>query len=175
MKNMKRLIAVVMVLAMALCFAACTDPQTDPSTTVSTAHTHTYGAEWKSDAENHWNECACGEKSNSAAHADANTDGKCDVCAAEVAVEDPEPSHIVKVVDQDGNPVAGVYVQLCDDGSCYAPVVTDENGVAEFFKPGITGAMTKVMMAEGYTFSEEYTNFAEGENTVTLTITKNAE
>ena len=41
---------------------------------------HKYGTEWKSDADNHWNECACGEKVNAAAHKDENGDGKCDVC-----------------------------------------------------------------------------------------------
>ena len=76
----------------------------------------------------------------------------------------------------DGNlicSVAGVMVQLCDEGACYAPVTTDDNGVAEFFmEKDIVGAMTKVMMAAGYEFSTEYTMFAEGENTVTLTVTK---
>ena len=42
---------------------------------------HTHGTEWKNDADNHWNECDCGDKANIAAHADINTDGKCDVCA----------------------------------------------------------------------------------------------
>ena len=42
---------------------------------------HTHGTEWKNDADNHWNECNCGDKANIAAHADINTDGKCDVCA----------------------------------------------------------------------------------------------
>ena len=42
---------------------------------------HTHGTEWKNDADNHWNECACGDKANIVAHADINTDGKCDVCA----------------------------------------------------------------------------------------------
>ena len=41
---------------------------------------HKYGTEWKSDADNHWNECACGDKANIAAHKDENADGKCDVC-----------------------------------------------------------------------------------------------
>ena len=47
-------------------------------------HTHAYGASWKSDADNHWNECVCGEKANAAAHKDENGDGKCDVCEYEV-------------------------------------------------------------------------------------------
>ena len=44
------------------------------------ANAHSHGTEWKSDKDNHWNECACGDKSNTAAHKDENSDGKCDVC-----------------------------------------------------------------------------------------------
>ena len=44
------------------------------------ANAHSHGTEWKSDKDNHWNECACGDKANSAAHKDENKDGKCDVC-----------------------------------------------------------------------------------------------
>ena len=56
-----------------------------------TEHTHAHGTEWKKDANNHWNECACGDKANKAAHADANVDGKCDVCAYEVAADNDNP------------------------------------------------------------------------------------
>ena len=43
-------------------------------------HTHNYGSDWKADADEHWNECECGDKANKAAHADENNDGKCDIC-----------------------------------------------------------------------------------------------
>ena len=49
-------------------------------------HTHAHGTDWKSDKDNHWNECACGDKANTAAHTDANTDGKCDVCEYNVGL-----------------------------------------------------------------------------------------
>ncbi|MBO5912132.1 MAG: hypothetical protein J6Q76_01520, partial [Clostridia bacterium] len=49
-------------------------------------HTHAYGAAWKSDADNHWYECVCGEKANAAAHKDENSDGKCDVCEYNVGL-----------------------------------------------------------------------------------------
>ena len=42
--------------------------------------THTHGTEYKNDATNHWNECACGDKANVAPHADTNNDEKCDTC-----------------------------------------------------------------------------------------------
>ena len=49
-------------------------------------HTHAHGTDWKSDKDNHWNECACGDEANTAAHADANSDGKCDVCEYNVGL-----------------------------------------------------------------------------------------
>ncbi|MBR3963789.1 MAG: sortase B protein-sorting domain-containing protein [Clostridia bacterium] len=52
------------------------------------AHTHAYGTEWKSDKDNHWNECVCGDKANTVAHKDENTDGKCDTCEYVVSVPD---------------------------------------------------------------------------------------
>ena len=31
-------------------------------------HTHSYGSKWKNDADNHWHECSCGDKKDTAAH-----------------------------------------------------------------------------------------------------------
>ena len=49
-------------------------------------HTHNHGTEWKSDKKNHWNECACGDKANTAKHKDADKDGFCDTCQYEVGI-----------------------------------------------------------------------------------------
>lgn len=56
------------------------------------AAAHNYGTAWKSDANNHWNECACGDKANVAPHADADTNGKCDVCDRTVPITKIENS-----------------------------------------------------------------------------------
>ncbi len=54
---------------------------------------HTHGTEWKNDADNHWNECTCGDKANVAAHADSNSDEKCDACSyAMPKAEENDPS-----------------------------------------------------------------------------------
>ena len=64
-------------------------------------HTHSYGSEWKSDADKHWHECSCGDKKDTAAHtagkwiidtpATATTDGskhkECTVCGYTMATE----------------------------------------------------------------------------------------
>ena len=54
--------------------------------TPTLGHTHAHGTEWKSDKDNHWNECACGDKANTAAHSDTNKDGKCDICEYNVGL-----------------------------------------------------------------------------------------
>ena len=43
-------------------------------------HTHSYG-DWQKDETNHWRECACGEKADSAAHSyDNDADTTCNFC-----------------------------------------------------------------------------------------------
>ena len=41
---------------------------------------HNHGTTWESDANNHWNECTCGDKANVGTHADGDNNGKCDTC-----------------------------------------------------------------------------------------------
>ncbi|MBQ9103867.1 MAG: hypothetical protein IJY57_02120 [Clostridia bacterium] len=43
-------------------------------------HNHDHGTTWESDANNHWNECSCGDKANIGAHEDSDNNGKCDTC-----------------------------------------------------------------------------------------------
>jgi hypothetical protein len=50
-----------------------------------TALPHSHGTEWKNDGDNHWNECACGNKASVAAHVDTDSDGKCDTCDYTIA------------------------------------------------------------------------------------------
>ena len=48
-----------------------TDGGANANLTVRTAgsgHIHDYGTEWKSNADNHWHECNCGDKKDEAAH-----------------------------------------------------------------------------------------------------------
>ena len=52
-------------------------------------HTHSYG-DWQKDETNHWHECACGEKVDSAAHSyDNDADTTCNVCGYVRTVEPP--------------------------------------------------------------------------------------
>ena len=60
---------------------------------VEPTHVHDHGTTWVTDANEHWNECACGDKANKAAHADSDNNGKCDVCGADVPVAPPSHTH----------------------------------------------------------------------------------
>lgn len=80
-------------------------------------HTHSYGADWKSDADNHWHECPCGDKKDTAAHtfrwvidkeATATARGskheECTVCGyKKAAVEIPATGSAAKPTDQTDN------------------------------------------------------------------------
>lgn len=80
----------------------------------SIPHTHNHGADWKSDADNHWHECPCGDRKDIAAHsfkwvidkeATATTRGskheECTVCGyKKAAVEIPATGSAAKPSDQ---------------------------------------------------------------------------
>ena len=81
--------------------------------TMSVAHTHDYGTTWKTDANNHWKECECGEKSENAAHIDDNGDNKCDICDYAMPAHDPEtPPADNPPTDDEGGLGAGAIVGI---------------------------------------------------------------
>ena len=43
-------------------------PNVKTITPTAASHTHSYGTDWKADTNNHWHECACGDKADTAAH-----------------------------------------------------------------------------------------------------------
>ena len=67
-------------------------------------------SDWKSDKDNHWKECTvagCGViiENSKAAHADANNDGKCDICEYNVGKTSTNPGN--KPSDDVQNPQTG--------------------------------------------------------------------
>lgn len=90
----------------------------------------------------------------------------------EPTTEAVEPTYVVTVVDQDNAPVAGAWVQLCLE-SC-VPAMTDENGVANFFLEEDDYKVGFTVMPAGYEYVDEVEAwyFADGENTMTITLKK---
>ena len=75
---------------------------------------HSHGTEWKSDKDNHWHECACGDKADSAKHTEKVVNAKpatatekgytgdkvCSVCGYEIAKGEEIPQLIVITEDK---------------------------------------------------------------------------
>ena len=95
-------------------------------------HTHSYGSDWKNDADNHWHECSCGDKTDNAAHsfkwvvdkeATATKKGskheECKVCGyKKAAVEIPATGSTTKPSDPtQTNPSTGAESPKTGDNS----------------------------------------------------------
>ena len=66
-------------------------------------HTHSHGSTWVTDANEHWNECECGDKANKAAHTDSNNDGKCDTCEYQMSTTPDNPDNPNNTPDNPNN------------------------------------------------------------------------
>ncbi len=94
------------------------------------------------------------------------------------------PDFVIKVVDQDGNPIEGVTVQMCDEaGSCRMPRVTDENGEASYpYEAGTFHAQLTLSAGEtveelypGYTVEDGSAYYDFDGSSVVIELTKIAE
>ena len=101
---------------------------------------------------------------------DFDKDGKATITLTKKAEEAP---YVIKVVDQSGNAVEGVIVQMCDDaGLCLIPTATNEEGIANYkYQEGNFHVLINTLV-DGYTVDDmsEYHYFTGRE--VTITITK---
>ena len=105
-------------------------------TPMADSHTHSYGADWKADANNHWHECACGDKADTAVHtfkwvtdkeATATEKGskheECTVCGyKKAAVDIPATGSGDGSADQPNKP-----------GNTSSPQTGDNNSLALWF------------------------------------------
>lgn len=118
MKNLKKVLAVLLALGMLFSFCACGGNDDGKTTTTTTTTTENQSTENENPVEN--------------------------------------KGFTVTVVDENGNAVSGVMVQLCKD-AC-VPAKTDDNGKATFSIEVTDGYKLSVMSCpEGY----EYTGEAE--------------
>lgn len=94
---------------------------------VSVNSTHTYG-DWKSDAQSHWKECACGHKSEEADHnapddGDCMTPVTCTVCKYETKAAETSHSFTNYVSNGDGTETA-----TCDHDGCNKTATRTKGG-----------------------------------------------
>ena len=134
--------------------------------------------------------CACGggnqsETPNNPTHTHSYVDGKCECGEFDPNFDindldkpgepdDNTVTYTVTVVDQDGAPVVGVYVQMCVGDLCKLPMPTNANGVVVFEDFDPADYSVKVNGAIGYTVEESY-HFAADSTELTITLTKIAE
>lgn len=85
-------------------------------------------------------------------------------------VEDGKVEYCVTLVDEEGNPFAGVMLQMCKD--LCVPAVTDEAGVARFNLEEDYYDVKVTALPEGYTYSgdEDVFHFEDGSLELTITL-----
>ena len=92
--------------------------------------------------------------------------------STEDSSETSEVSYKLVFTDQDGNGVAGVVANVCDEDTCQ-PRVADDNGIIEFDAAAYPYAIHVLSVPEGYEFdtTQEFTAPEDG-GTMEFTITK---
>ncbi len=83
--------------------------------------------------------------------------------------------YVIKVVDENGEAISGVKVQMCDvAGSCRTPKTTDANGQVEYDHEDGTFRAQLTALPEGYTVDDpsQYYDFVDGVATIVLTSIK---
>ena len=81
-------------------------------------------------------------------------------------VSDGKIEYTVRVVDANGNTVAGKMVQVCNASTCFAPVATDANGLATFRLEESDEYKAKLMTDS----DDAYVYFESGSTELILTI-----
>lgn len=114
--------------------------------------------------------CACGDNDETQASTDASAEST--VAApetTEATVSDGKVTYTIKVVDEDGKGISGVWVQLCKD-SCM-PGFTNADGMAEFKVVAEDGYHASVTdMPAGYAYATDQTEFDYENGATEVTI-----
>ncbi len=112
--------------------------------------------------------CACG--ANPSNSADDNTTNSEDTTTTTTKTDDGKVTYTVTVVDSEGNPIVGAFVQLCLD-ACI-PAATDAQGKATYNVAKADYKVSFVSVPEGYICENNEFHFADGAYDLTITLTK---
>lgn len=123
--------------------------------------------------------CACGGSGEKTPETEAPETEAPVVETEAPAVETEAPTeaefngYTVTVQDEEGNPIAGAMVQLCQD-TCF-PSMTNESGVAMFDLEEADYKVAFITMPAGYTYSSEVQEFYFESGSKEMTIVLKAE
>lgn len=171
MKNFKMLLALVLALAMVLCFTACTEKKDDSeATTAPSTAPSTEATDPSTEAS----------QPSTEASQPSSEGGNLTTEPTAPSTETTEPTtpasyaYVIKVVDADGNPVVGAWVQLCSDANC-KPRQTDANGIAGYTAeetPAGDKLKAQILTAPGFTTpAENIQYFENGVTEIVFTVT----
>jgi hypothetical protein len=95
-------------------------------------------------------------------------------------VKPAKVTYTITIKDQDGNPIAEVEAQICVDGVCKKPNVTDENGVVKFSMDDPGDSTLSLQINEGgspagYEYPTEKIAIEAGQTEITVTLNKKAQ
>ena len=129
-------------------------------------HTHSYG-DWQKDETNHWRECACGVKADSAAHSyDNDADTTCNVCGYVRTVTASTPS------------ITGGQDEKWTQGSANELVFTSNAPLSEFISVTIDGQVVdekNYVKEEGSTIiklkADYLSTLSAGKHTISINST----
>lgn len=154
MKVMKKIFVAILMFCMVMSFCACGNSNSD----ANNENKDNVGSENNNNNDNEGNENDDSQNENEDDDSQNEDDGNI--------------VYQVMVVDEDGNPISGVMVQVCDEGNCYAPSFTNDEGIAEFRLAESSEYKTKIVTnPTGYEAVEtDYVHFEDGSTTVTLTV-----
>ena len=90
--------------------------------------------------------------------------------ATDPTVDDGKVTYTVTIVDEQGNPISGVMVQICKD-ACI-PAVADASGVATWRVAEDSYKVSFLSLPAAYTYTTEETEFyfADGETSMTIVL-----
>lgn len=140
---MKKLIALLLALTMIIGLVACGDPNVETPE----------------------------EPDNTPVAPEQNDDPVVDPEPSEDEPVNTNPVYIVKIVDEGGNPIAGVMVQICQGETCLPGPMTGEDGTVTFqveeadYKVSFLGGVPA-----GYDYTTEETEFYFEDGSYEVTI-----
>lgn len=144
---MKKLIMILLALCLCMSFAACNE-----------------GGEVTTEPDNN---------TEAPAQSGEATEDATDAPGTDEATEPAATGYKVTVTDKDGNPIAGVQIQMCDSKGCRMPKATGADGVVTFDYDTSDFHVLIAAAVDGYVVdtAEEY-YFENGSKELTIELEK---